>query len=423
MWPLALFYWVNPHAVTLLWLQDLVVVGGELVVLSWAREALAKSNEGGQRRAGALALVTVLLVATPWSWFTVGFDFHLEPFAALFALLAARDYWAGRRRRLFLWLPLTLACCAAAGSLYVIAVGLAGLVTRNTIRRTALAIVLAGCTWLALTAEMGAMNFGGQALGSMYGYLAGGVSGHFGIAQLLGSLAGHPLRAIEMFRSHADYVAGYVASGGVIGLRSRWGILPAVFVLAPNALNAEPYFIHTGAAFQSWAAVLFLAVGTVFAIQTLAGSGSLSRPAFTIAVFTGAVAVTVGAAHITQIPPFVERVSPMAAANLSAVEHRIPGGAEVVASQGIIGRFAVGRSAYYYWPQGSPEQFPVPSGHDPVVFIFAPVQGTSEGNVTQTWDAITYVGARLHARVLRNGSGIWAFIWVPRSGIRSVVLP
>ena len=30
MWPLALGYWVYPHTVTLLWLQDLAVVGSEL---------------------------------------------------------------------------------------------------------------------------------------------------------------------------------------------------------------------------------------------------------------------------------------------------------------------------------------------------------------------------------------------------------
>ena len=30
MWPLALFYWVYPHAVTLLWLQVFTVVGGRL---------------------------------------------------------------------------------------------------------------------------------------------------------------------------------------------------------------------------------------------------------------------------------------------------------------------------------------------------------------------------------------------------------
>ncbi len=35
MWPLALFYWVYPHTMALLWLQDAAVVGGELVALLW----------------------------------------------------------------------------------------------------------------------------------------------------------------------------------------------------------------------------------------------------------------------------------------------------------------------------------------------------------------------------------------------------
>ena len=37
MWPLALFYWVYPHTLTLLWLQDVAVVGGELVVVAWVK--------------------------------------------------------------------------------------------------------------------------------------------------------------------------------------------------------------------------------------------------------------------------------------------------------------------------------------------------------------------------------------------------
>ncbi len=45
MWPLAAFYWIYPHAVALLWLQDLAVVAGEVVVLVWAREVIRDRGE------------------------------------------------------------------------------------------------------------------------------------------------------------------------------------------------------------------------------------------------------------------------------------------------------------------------------------------------------------------------------------------
>jgi hypothetical protein len=424
MWPLALLYWLYPHAVTLLWLQALAVVGGELVVLSWAREALARASECRYGRARVLGLVAALLLATPWSWFTIGFDFHFEPFATLFALLAARDLWAGRHRRVLLWVALTLACCASAGSLYVIAVGLAGLATRNGPRRQALFVVLAGCAWLAFTAGIGAMDFKGQGLGPMYGYLSGGTTGHFGIPQLLEGLISHPFRALDVFWSHGANVAGYVASGGVIGLRSRWGILPVAFVLLPSALNAEPYFIHFAAAFQSWAAVLFLVVGTVFAIQRLSGTAEpFSRQGLALAICSVAAALGVAVVHFSQIPAYLQRVSPVAVATLSTVQERIASDAEVVASQGIIGRFSVGRAAYSYWPQGAPEQYPVPGDNEPIVFIFAPVEGTDDGDPMETRQAISYVKTQLHAHTVAERAGIWAFIWVPKEESTSVVLP
>ena len=119
MWPLALGYWVYPHTVTLLWLQVSAVVGASSVALVWARDII-RSRRGNELEASwLLALVTLLLVLTPWSWYTIGFDFHFEAFTALFGLLAARSLWAGRYRGLLLWPPLTLLSCAAAGALLV----------------------------------------------------------------------------------------------------------------------------------------------------------------------------------------------------------------------------------------------------------------------------------------------------------------
>jgi len=424
MWPLALFYWLYPHAVTLLWLQAFAIVAAEFVVLTWARDSLTGVGRTNPRSVPLLGLVTVLLVVTPWSWFTLGFDFHLEPFATLFALLAARDLWAGRYRRLLVWVPLTLIACAAAGSLYVIAIAVVALATRRGPRVIPALVLLAGFSWLAFAAAIGGMELGGHyALASSYGYLASVAASHISYTNIVIVLVGHPLRALEMFRSHAGYVAGYVASGGIIGLTSRWGLIPAAIVLLPSALNASPIFIQFSSAFQSWAAVLFLIVGSAFALQRV---DERSFPPRFIAAFGGltlAVSLAVGVVSAHGIPFFDDRVSPAAVQQLASLEKRVPFGAEVIASQGVVGRFAAGRVAYYYWPLGAPERYIVTGTAEPVWFVIGPVHGAGEGHPAESLQALTYLERHVHATLVSQGAGIWAFRWAPPSGTTSVVLP
>ncbi|HYA45440.1 MAG TPA: DUF2079 domain-containing protein, partial [Acidimicrobiales bacterium] len=386
MWPLAVFYWVYPHAVTLLWLQDIAVVGTEIVALAWVRDALRKDRNGTSNGAVVLGMAALLSIITPWSWFTIGFDFHFVPFATLFALLAARNLWAGPGRLLMVWVPLALICCATAGALIIIGIGVAALAGRQHGRACGFAVVLAGLAWLGLGSGISATRFAGIDLGSMYGYLAGGVNRHL---TLLGALEGfvtHPNRAADMFRSHAVYVAGWVASGGAIGLASRWGVFPAVFVLLPNALNADPNFIHFAAAFQNWPAVVFLVVGSALTLDRIVSKAA--SPRRVIAAFgccTLATAAVIPWFFLRSIPPYLERVNSGAAEKLATAQQRIPRGAEVVASQGVVGRFSTGRAAYPYWAVGVPERYPVSSSK--VVFILAPVQGTAEGYPRETYRA------------------------------------
>ena len=422
MWPLALFYWVYPHTSTLLYLQDLVVVAGELVVMVWAKEILTKAKQTRCDRAWLLGLVAALLVIAPWSWLTIGFDFHFEPFAALFAVLAARDLWAGRYRWLILWVSLTLASCAAAGSLLVIAVGLAAVFSRDRSRPVALAVLLAGLGWLAMASALGGMLFGGLQLSTMYGYLIGHTSGHLGTATALKGFITNPSGALRMFGSHAQFVVGYVISGGIIGLMSRWALFPAALILLPSAFNANVNFIHFGQAFQSWPAVLFLVVGLALVGDRVAGVATSSRKAvFGVGACTVALAAYVGVLYFGNIPSYVERVSPAAVRQLTQAQRQITPGGEVVASQGVVGRFSADRVAFDYWASGTPERYPVTGPR--IVFVLAPVQGTAEGVPHETRSAISYVREDLHATLLEQGSGIWVFAWTPKPGTRSVVLP
>jgi Predicted membrane protein (DUF2079) len=422
LWPLALFYWLYPHGVLLLWLQDFAVVGAELVVIAWAKDAMTKRSQSELRAAFLLALVTLLVLITPWSWFTAAYDFHLEPFATLFALLAARDLWNRRHGRLVLWVPLTLISCAAAGSLYVVAIGLAALATTRGPRAIPAIVVAAGCVWLLFASAIGGMELGGNhALAASYGYLAGGTGGHASYSSILAGLVVHPVRALDVLRSHASYVAGYVASGGIIGLASRWGVVPAAVVLLPSALNATSLFINFDAAFQSWAAVLFLIAGSAVALQAMIERHSMSPMIAAVAALTLAVAIAVSIPKLGQIAFFADRVAPAAVTKLAALNNEVPKGADVVVSQGVIGRFAAGRVAYYYFPLGTPERYVV--SRNPIWFLIGPVGGPGEGAPNEMMQAITYLQRNLHATLVTKGAGIWAFRWSPPGTVTSVVLP
>jgi Predicted membrane protein (DUF2079) len=421
MWPLALFYWVYPHTLGLLWLQDFAVVGGELVAILWAREIVTNSPKVKRESPWFLAVVTALVIITPWSWFTVGFDFHFEAFAALFGLLAARDIWRGRYRRLIIWVPLALASCAAAGAILIMAVGFTAIFTRGKSRSIPLVLALVAAGWLALAAGIGAMRFGGIPLSSMYGYLLGRSGGHVGFSDIIGGLFVNPLGAVRMLGSHLNYVAGYVA-GGVIGLWSRWGLVPVVLVVVPSAVNADTYFIHYGQAFQSWPAVLFVMVGVAMALSRLAKEGTSARRRVPILVCcTLALAAGVAAVYAGPLSLYIDRVNPTMARELAQVKRRIPGRAEVVVSQGVIGRFAAGRVAYPYWAEGEPESYVVT--RHAIIFVLATDLGPGDGQAAEARQAITYVETRLHATVLLHGAGIWEFKWSPKVGTTSVVLP
>ena len=108
LWPLALFYWVWPHDVVLLWLQDVCVVGAELVAFTWLCD-LAQRYRPGRDAAWLAGAGLVLLAVNPWTWWALAWDFHTETLAILFLTLLARDLANGRQRA-WAWVVPLLAC-------------------------------------------------------------------------------------------------------------------------------------------------------------------------------------------------------------------------------------------------------------------------------------------------------------------------
>ena len=117
-WVLAPLSWVWPGPLWTLWIQDLMVWAGELGALYLVLDAVRRPR-WSNRVPGWLAvgLVTVLLVANPWIYDSISFDFHYQSVgAACFAMLACREMIRGRVRLLVLWVVLCLACGDIAGT-------------------------------------------------------------------------------------------------------------------------------------------------------------------------------------------------------------------------------------------------------------------------------------------------------------------
>jgi len=89
IWPLALTYWLWPHGVTLLWLQDICVVGAEAVAFTWICE-IARRQGTGKNTVLLVGTGLVLLAGNPWIWWSISFDFHTESLAILFAVYRFR---------------------------------------------------------------------------------------------------------------------------------------------------------------------------------------------------------------------------------------------------------------------------------------------------------------------------------------------
>ncbi|HET6811196.1 MAG TPA: DUF2079 domain-containing protein [Acidimicrobiales bacterium] len=412
MYPLAPLAWLYPHPVVLSWAHDAAVVATELVALAWARDVLVEKGAAlGRRRDLVLLAVAVMLAANPWSWETIALPLHFEPFATLFAVLAARDLWRGRNRRLWLWAPLAMGA-EALGSLYVLAVGLAAVAAGRATRRGGTALVAAGGAGLVAVLRLGLVGRGGTTMAGTYGYL--GVGSHAGAAGLVGGVVTHPAAAAAMLGSHAGYVLGYVIAGGALGLAGPWGAAAVLLIIVPNALSGQLAFIAFPGAFQSWPAEPFLTVGSVLVLCRLADI--LRAPESRRALGAGAVAVltaalTVALADVSSLSRrwVADRHT---ADQLALVDRRVPVGAEVVAPQDLIGRLAVGREAYAYYRRG--QHLPIVEAK--VVVVLQP--GTSPEQVA----AVRRLRHEPGTRTLVSGDRITALLVHPQLGERTLTV-
>ena len=421
LWPLSLLYWVYPHPVDLKWVQDLALVATELVALKWITEVVEQTRAERPAASPALVLVAVLaMVGDPWCYETAAFDFHVEPLAALFAVLVARALWLRRFRQLWWWGPLTLVT-SALGGLYLAAVGVSGIMARQRRWPAALALVGAGLAWFAVLDGIGAVGMGGHVLATSYGYLAGSHSHRpTGLSDVVLGLVAHPGAALHMLASRWTIIVAFLAVVGFVGVASPWALPMVVVVILPSALNTSPVLFNLHASFQTWPALPFVLVGTVMVLSKLAMKGwSIRFSAALLAVWLGAVA-GLAVAGIPSLSSYWLPFGSGAAGQLAAVQREIPASAEVIASQGVIGRFGARRWVYEFDRSG--QNIPVHSAE--IVFVITPGRGAPpEPSPLAAREALAFFQRQPGMRVMSARDGVYALAWNPPKGITDVTVP
>lgn len=408
-WLLAPLGLILPNGPVLLWVQDLCLVGAEVVAWRWMREVTAM-RRGGQGR--LLAFIGLgLLLANPWAWWSISFDYHIQVVAVLFAMLAVYDL-AHQRRRVWLWVVLTILCGNVAAT-WVAGLGLAALLTRAARwRRQGLALVALGVTWTTMVTVIHA-DKGGSVIDT-YGYLASPrVTPD--LVSLVSGIASHPTRVVAALWQHRLDIWANLSTGGLIGLASAWALGLALPILLADDLARSNVFSRP--LFQSVLLYVVVPLGTVLVLTRM--HRGWPRLALGLGLLLVANAAAWSIVWAPRIPVTWLRVSPAAAAVLARAEAAIPPSAEVVVSQGVVGRFS--NRALVYAALGPSERIPLRTRD--TWWVVAPLAGIETESSGAGAALVAELAGPLHANLVFQGHGVWVFHWMPPSGLESIRLP
>jgi len=436
MWPLSLLHYISGSPFWLLVVQDLAVVAAELITMRWAWWLITTRLDRHRTSAGLLALV--VLMANAWWYETVSFDVHLTPLGL--PLLVAVGYSLSRGW----WARAAIAAagCVLFGAvvteiLVFVGVGsLIVLVARRPWNRqgivTASVISGAAAAWVLVVTGVGANQ--ASNLTSQYAYLVAD-NGHAGSFALFSGAVRHPLRVLHMLSHRAHAMVRPLITSGLVGLFSPVGLLVAVGTLVPAGLAMSPSFSSVNDSFQTLAVVPFILVGDVMVLLWLGArrlgaehSDATTAPrrrrrnhgaiVWALACLLAATAVVQDARLLVHLRKTWWTVTPAGATALQTGLDHAPASAEVIASNGVMGRFSQRR--YVYPLQLSPQTVAVKT---PDVVLVIATAGNEALTQAQVAADLRFVRHRLHAIGISQGQGVATFRWHAPAGQSSVTFP
>lgn len=421
MWPVAALVRVLPYTLTLKALQAATLVGAEMVGLLWICDIAAIRARRDGTIAVPVALVGIgalLLVANPWYLSAVTFDFHMEPLAALFVILAARDVYSGRRRA-WIWAVLS-ALCGSAGATYIAALGVSMLFTGRCRWRLSAGLAVFGFAWIK---AIGVFHAASPL--ALYDPNLSNASD----LQLLEAYVKHPSLVTSALWNNRASLWANLSPTGLFGVLWLPASLPTVVTLLEGAL---PY--HTTGyglpGSQNIVPEPLLAVGMVAILARLFAGTLGPRRRW---LFGGAIAVLAANVLIWawvwvgpnldggRYGPPVSTLTPVTArqaAELRKVQAQMTPADEVVVSPGAMGRFADRQ-----WVRGLGMYGNVmPIDAKRVWFILLTTQTLVPGP-SDLYADIEALSGLNPIKLVTHSDGLWVFRWTAPSGVPAVDLP
>ena len=343
LWPIGLLHLLSSSPFVLLVLQDLAIVGTELLIVLWVAGVCVERL--GSVRVWVVGAALAVTVWNPWWYETASFDFHPEMLGLPLVVLSAYSLWRGRPG-VALVAGLLALLCGDVATLLVVAVGIAAVVSRHAraagSTRAGLTLVALGAAWFVLITALHANQ--GSAVTANYDYLAGTRPGASAWSVYLG-VAGHPGHVASVLGSRWHPVEKVLASAGIIGVATPWGFFVLLITLLPAALNVNPAFVSPLTAFQTLPVVPFVLVGTFMLLVTLGVGGTRrtkGRPAaaWGIAGVLVLVALVQSSGLLLQLRSDWWHHDTAQADALHEASQKIGPGGEVIASWDAMGGFA-----------------------------------------------------------------------------------
>jgi Predicted membrane protein (DUF2079) len=420
-WPLAPLSRLWPGGLWPLWIQSLMVVGGEAGAVLLVADAVRRPRWPARFPGWmAVALVTLLLVVNPWIYTSVSFDFHYQSVgAACFAMLACREMVRGSRRWLALWVVLCLACGDIAGT-YLAAVGLGGVILSRATRRRGAVLLGLGVAWFVVVSAIGGNV--GSGIAGHYSYLvpSSKQGAPVAVGKLANGILSRPHAVLSRLWQGRNDVWAYVSSSGGIGILTPLATLPLLILFESDLGQGGSL---RAIAYENFGALLFLAPLSVLALGWLArqlhdgwlsgklpreGAGWLRSPALprVVAVALAVNALLWAVVWLPQVPGQWLRTSPAAASTLDQVEQTIPADAEVIGSQGVLGRLC-GRQWCFPIQGDRHEAYPLLTSATYVVVV--PYQGIETSSTAFQLSMIGELAGPDHAHLLLARDGVWLF--------------
>lgn len=423
LWPLSLFSFAIKTPAIWKIIQALSASGAQFVAFLWACDII--DDVQGELPIGKIALkrcALALALINPWVIEACGFDYHDWAIAGLLLVSAGRSFYKLNRFAGWTFAGLTILAGDLAAT-YVAALGLSLLLTQKRFRIDGAVMIVVATAWLYIAVHVFKMGQAGTGsplgtTGQVYAFLGDESKG--GATGVVFAILKHPSLVLNVFFKERQNFYANIAPSGFLFLAYPMISIVWLLALVENLLTLGGYPNQEAAPGFQYAAVYSLAIPGFAWVMALAQHERIGKIAYRTIVAATLINATVWA--MIWIPKEGARwirVDAVAAKTLNSVL-AASGDREVIASNGIAGRFA-GRQHFFIYPEETGfSKFPLHA--DETIFVLTASEGIEALGQDTTNRLVAALLASSDTRVLAVSNDVWAIIYKRHPGQHTLSL-